>query len=80
MAYLELEVALFTALNRDTLALHHEAVPFEPAEAQRLSDRAVEILRATDAGELPPRIADASDFHLCPLLPLRQPLLGGAPA
>jgi hypothetical protein len=65
MAYLELEVALLTALNRDTLALHHEAVPFDAAEAQRLSDHAVDILRAAEAGELPPRIAQAPDFHLC---------------
>ena len=67
MAYFELEVALLTALNRDTLALHHEVVPFEPDEAQRLSDRAVDILRAVEAGELPPRIAHASDFYLCRL-------------
>ncbi|WP_051213427.1 isoleucyl-tRNA synthetase [Rubritepida flocculans] len=65
MAYLDLEVALLTALNRDTLALHHEAVPFDAAEAQRLSDHAVDILRAAEAGELPLRIAQASDFHLC---------------
>ncbi len=65
MAYLQLEVALLTALNRDTLALHHEAVPFDAAEAQRLSDHAVDILRAAEAGELPPRIAQAPDFYLC---------------
>jgi hypothetical protein len=69
MAYLELEVALLTALNRDTLALHHEAVRFDAAEAQRLSDHAVDILRAADAGELPPRIAQAADFYLCRLCP-----------
>jgi hypothetical protein len=67
MAYLDLEVALLTALNRDTLALHHEAVPFDAAEAQLLSDHAVDILRAADAGELPPRIAQAADFYLCRL-------------
>ncbi|MBW8269998.1 hypothetical protein [Caldovatus aquaticus] len=69
MAYLDLEVALLTALNRDTLALHHEAVPFDAAEAQRLSDHAVDILRAAEAGELPPRIAQSPDFHLCRLCP-----------
>lgn len=69
MAYLDLRVALLTALNRDTLALHHEAVPFDAAEAQRLSDHAVDILRAADAGELPPRIAQAADFYLCRLCP-----------
>ena len=65
MAYLQLEVALLTALNRDSLALHHEVVPFDPAEAQRLSDRAVDIIRAARAGELPARIAASSDFYLC---------------
>jgi hypothetical protein len=69
MAYLDLEVTLFTALNRDSLALHHIVVPFEPAEAQRLSDRAVDILRAAAAGELPPRIAASPDFHLCRFCP-----------
>jgi len=69
MAYLELEVALLTALNRDTLALYHEAVHFGATEAQRLSDHAVDILRAVDAGELPPRIAQAADFYLCRLCP-----------
>ena len=69
MAYFRLEVALFTALNRDTLALRHEAVPFDAAEAQRLSDHAVDILRAAEAGELPPRIARTGDFYLCRLCP-----------
>lgn len=69
MAYFRLEAALLTALNRDTLALHHEAVAFDAAEAQRLSDHAVAILRAVDAGELPPRIAQAADFYLCRLCP-----------
>ena len=65
MAYMELECALFTALNKDTQALHHEVVLFDPAAAQALSDKAVEVLRAADAGELPPRIAANADFYLC---------------
>lgn len=65
MAYMELEVALFTAINKDTQSLHHQVVPFDPAQAQALSDRAVDILRAAEAGELPPRIAEAHDFYLC---------------
>lgn len=69
MAYFSLEVALLTALNRDSLALHHEVVPFDPAEAQRLSDRAVDILRAAGAGELPPRIAANADFFVCRFCP-----------
>lgn len=65
MAYMELEIALVTALNKDTQALYHEAVAFDQAAAQALSDKAVEILRAAETGELPPRIASASDFYLC---------------
>lgn len=65
MAYMDLGTALFTALNKDTQALFHEVVHFDPAEAQGLSDKAVDIIRAVDAGELPPRIAAAPDFHLC---------------
>ena len=65
MAYMELPVALFTATNRDSLALYHEIVPFDVAEAQALSDKAVAVIRAAEAGELMPRIATAPDFHLC---------------
>jgi hypothetical protein len=69
MAYMELEVALLTAMNKNTQELYHEVVPFEPAEAQRLSDKAVDILRAIAAEELPPRIASAPDFYLCRTCP-----------
>ncbi len=69
MAYMELACCLFTALNKDTEELWHEAVPFDPAEAQRQSDKAVEILRAVDASELPPRFAANPDFYLCRFCP-----------
>lgn len=72
MAYFNLEVALLTALNRDSLALHHEVVPFEPGTAQRLSDRAVDIIRAAEAGELPPRIAANADFFVCRFCPYQR--------
>ena len=48
--------ALFTAINKDTAELYHELVPFNADLAQRMSDRGVRILQATDAGELLPRI------------------------
>ena len=57
--------ALFTAINKDTAELHHELVPFDAALAQRMSDRAVRILQATDAGDLLPRIAASHDFFEC---------------
>lgn len=61
--------ALFTTINKDTAELHHELVPFDPELAQRMSDRAVRILQATDAGELLPRIARDRDFFECRMCP-----------
>ena len=57
--------ALFTAINKDTAEIYHELVPFDAALAQRMSDRGVRILQATDAGELLPRIANNQDFFEC---------------
>ena len=69
MAYLEVPVTMFTALNKDTQELCHEIVPFEAASAQTLSDKAVEIIRAAEAHELPPRIAAGASFYLCQFCP-----------
>lgn len=57
--------ALFTAINKDTAELHHELVAFDAELAQRMSDRAVRILGATDAGELLPRLARERDHFEC---------------
>jgi hypothetical protein len=65
MAYMDLEVALFTCLNKDTQELHHERVAFVPHVAQALSDKAADIIRAAEANDLPPRIAASPDFHVC---------------
>lgn len=65
MAYLEVPVALFSALNKNTQELFHQGVDLDPAEAQALSDKAVAVLRAVDAGELPPRIATTADDWHC---------------
>ena len=61
--------ALFTAINKDTAELHHELVPFDADLAQRMSDRGVRILQATDAGELLPRVAQNRDFFKCRFCP-----------
>jgi len=61
--------ALFTAINKDTAELHHELVPFDAGLAQRMSDRGVRILQATDAGEMLPRIATNRDFFECRFCP-----------
>jgi len=55
---------VFTTLNADTMELCIELIPFDPEECQRLIDKAVNILQATDAGEVLPRIAnDRNDFN-----------------
>ncbi|ALI55993.1 hypothetical protein [Celeribacter marinus] len=71
-AYMEASVpgisaapAVFTAINKDTAELYHELVPFDAELAQRMSDRGVRILQATDAGELLPRVAANRDFFEC---------------
>ena len=69
MAYMGLGSALFTALNKDSCELYHEHVAFDPPTAQALSDKAVDVLRAADAGELLPRIATSADFFLCRFCP-----------
>ncbi|MBB57459.1 MAG: hypothetical protein CMM42_09555 [Rhodospirillaceae bacterium] len=71
-AYMEASVpgisqnpALFTAINKDTAELHHELVPFDGGLAQRMSDKAVRVIQATESGELLPRIAQSADFFEC---------------
>jgi hypothetical protein len=56
---------LFTAVNKDTAEIYHELVPFDAALAQEASDRAVNILRATEAGETLPRISLDPDHFEC---------------
>ena len=52
-AYLELHEnpALFTAINADTMEIYAELVPFDAALAQRMSDRAIKVITAAQAGE-----------------------------
>jgi hypothetical protein len=57
--------ALFTAINKDTAELYVELLPFDAALAQLMSDRAVNILRACDAHEILPRIANDPAHHIC---------------
>ena len=56
-AYLELheQPAIFTAVNADTMEIYTELVPFDAALAQRMSDRALTVISAAEAGELLPR-------------------------
>ena len=60
MGYLDLEACLFSALNKNTQEIHHELIGFDAAEAQRLVDLAVGIVR----GWLPPRL-DIVPTRIC---------------
>lgn len=64
--YLDLheQPALFTALNADTMEVYAELVPFDAGLAQRMSDRGVKVIAATEAGELLPRaFTDSTHFE-----------------
>lgn len=67
MAYLGLDEnpALFTAVNSDNCEILHLTVEFDAAAAQAASDRAVSVIRATQAGELLPRITDKPTDWRC---------------
>ena len=65
-AYLDLfdHPAIFTAVNADTMEIYVERVPFDAALAQRMSDRAVRVITATDAQEqLPRAFQDPTHFE-----------------
>ena len=64
--------ALFTAVNKDTAEIYHELVPFDAALAQQASDRAVNVIRATEIGEMLPRIAATPDHFECAFCPYQQ--------
>lgn len=57
--------AVFTFVNADTMEIGIELVPFDPEECQRLIDRAVRIIRATEAQELLPRGASDPESFTC---------------
>lgn len=71
-AYMEESIAgisqnpcLFTAINKDTAEIYHELIPFDAALAQNMSDKAVNIIRASEANELLPRAFNSKDYFEC---------------
>lgn len=67
MAYFELtdNPALFTALNADTEEIYIEFIPFDASAAQRVSDNAVQAIKACQVGELLPRLSNDTSFYKC---------------
>jgi hypothetical protein len=61
--------ALFTAINKNTAEIYFELIPFDKALAQKMSDKAVRILQATEAHELLPRISNDPSYFECKFCP-----------
>jgi hypothetical protein len=80
MAYLNLDEnpCLFTALNKDTSELYHELIAFDAEAAQRYSDRAVQIIKASENNELMPCISSDSSFFKCKMCGFKSKCFGGA--
>jgi hypothetical protein len=72
MAYMNLDRCLFIALNKDTSDLYFEIIPFDPGMAQKYSDRAVQIIKATENNELLPCVSGDSSFFLCKMCGFRD--------
>lgn len=72
MGYLDLRHCLFGAENADTEELWWHVIPYDLAEAQRVSDRGVDVVKSAD-GPLPPRMASNQDFWLCRMCQFAEP-------
>lgn len=72
MAYLDLEQCLFTALNKDSSELYFELIPFDSEAAQRYSDRAVQIIKASENNEAMPCISSDLSFFKCKMCAFRN--------
>jgi hypothetical protein len=77
-AYLDVtNPAIFTAVNANDCTRLHLLVPFDAERAQAGSDRAVAVIRATQAGELLPRAYDDPTDWRCRMCPHRERCWGG---
>src|SRR5690606_33367782 len=64
--------AVFTVFNLDSGERLHLLIPFDAEEAQRTTDHAVRIIKATDAGELLPRPFAKADHFECKWCPFAK--------
>ena len=72
-AYLDLtNPALFSVINADTCERLFFLIPFDPALAQMMSDRAVTVVEATRVHELLARITDDPDDWRCRMCQWRE--------
>lgn len=73
-AYMQLteNPCLFTVVNKNTSEIYYELIPFNKNMAQAASDKAVNILTASKAGDILPRIATSRDYYLCKFCEFRE--------
>ena len=72
IAYFELDQCLFTALNKDSSELYFELVPFDSEAAQKYSDRAVQVIQASENSEQMPCISADPSFFKCKMCGFRN--------
>ena len=60
------------------MEIYTELVPFDAALAQKMSDRAVRVIQATEAGELLPRSFAQADHFECRFCSYAERCWGGA--
>jgi hypothetical protein len=65
MAEFKFTHCLFGAENADTEEMYWRLMPLDIAEAQRIHDRAANIILNGKSGALPPRISKNRDYYLC---------------
>lgn len=67
MAFMKLtdNLCWFTVVNKDTAEVWHEFVGYDAEVAQQYSDRAFEIITATERGELLPRSFNDPSYFQC---------------
>lgn len=73
-AYMDLSEhpCCFTVLNKNTSEIYIELIPFNAELAQSTSDKAVNIIKATRANEMLPRVAQNSDYFGCKFCDFRD--------
>ena len=57
--------ALFTAINKDSAEIYFELIHFDQSLAQNMSDKAVNIIKATQSHELLPGISTDISYFEC---------------
>jgi hypothetical protein len=63
--------------SRGNTKLAAAEAPFDGAVAQKYSDRAVQILQASSASELLPRLSQDSNYFECKWCPYHKTCFGG---